>query len=186
MFTVRVEEAAEATMFPTSSIPHAERSFRALVLDGDGASLAKLQAALHERGVTAVTASDGTAGLERLFEELLSLDVLVMDLDLPHRDARAFTRLVREAGNERDLTLVVVATAPDAALRDELDALGVDAVVDRRAGHAAAATAALDAVRARRDAEEIELETWRHAPAAGPIGETSWEAAGFGGMAMVA
>lgn len=163
-----------------------ERQSRALVLDGDGASLAKLQVALHDRGVTAVTASDGVAGLERLFEELLSLDVLIMALDLPHRDARALARLIRSAGNEHGLALVVVADAPSPALRAELHALGVDAVVGRREGAAAAAAAALDAVRARRQVEEIELETWRTAPAVQPLGEITWSTAGLGGMAMVA
>src|SRR5512145_590599 len=81
MFTVRGGSEGEVTMSPTGSNTQIGRPSRALVLDADGAGLTALTAALHERGVTTVTASDGAAGLERLFEELLSLDVLVMALD---------------------------------------------------------------------------------------------------------
>lgn len=173
-------------MFHSDSSSSIARPSRALVLDGDGASLSELAQALHHRGVTAVTATDGVAGLERLFEELLSLDVLVVALDLPQRDARELARLIRREGNEKDLALVVVADAPSAALRDELCALGVDALVPRAGGPRAVAEATVEAVRMRREVEEIELETWRHAPAAGPIGETTWSAIGLGGSAMVA
>jgi len=108
---------------------------------------------------------------------------LVMDLDLPQRDARSIARLIREAGNEQDLAIVVLASAPSPGLRAELRALGVDAVVDRRDGPAVAVAAALEAVAARGAAEEIELETWRYAPATPPLGETSLWSLGGGELA---
>lgn len=174
-------------MFPTPAAHHCDRALRALVLDGDAASLAAMQRAFGDLRVTAITARDGETGVGRLLDELLSLDVLVVDLDLPRRDARALARLIRDAGNEQDLAIVVLAADPSAALRDELDALGVDAVIDRRHGPAAAAVAALEAVENRRATREMELEPWRNAPALTPIGETSFWCLGAGGpMAMVA
>lgn len=156
---------------------------RALVLDPDAAPLAD---ALEARRVATVTAADGEAGLVRLLDELLSLDVLVMALDLPGRDARALARLIRKAGNERDLVLVVVAERPTPELRLELRGLGVDAIVDRADGPQAIASATLDAARRRNETEELVLEAWRHAPASEPLGETTWFALGRGEMAMVA
>ncbi len=154
---------------------------RALVLDADPTSLAR---ALAARAVAARTATDGETGLSTLLDELLSLDVLVMALDLPGRDARALAHLIRKVGNERDLRLVVVARNPSTALRLELRGLGVDAVVDRADGPDAIAAAALDVV-LRQELEELERERWRRAPAAAPLGET-WFTAGRGAMAMVA
>ena len=133
---------------------------RALVLDLDPASLAQ---ALEARRVETVTATDGDAGLVRLLDELLSLDVLVMALDLPGRDARALARLIRKAGNERDLRLVVVALRPSPALRLELRGLGVDAIVDLEDGPEAIAEATLDVV-LRREREEIDPEGRRRPP----------------------
>ncbi|MGB8929865.1 MAG: response regulator [Anaeromyxobacteraceae bacterium] len=164
----------------------AETARRALVLDPDLPALALVQRALAQRQVAAVVAGDGDAGLARLLDELLSLDVLVMALDLPGRDARALARLIRKAGNERDLALVVIADAPTPALRLELRGLGVDAIVDRADGPEAIASAALGAIHRRGEVEEIELEAGRHAPAAEPLGETRWFALDRGDLAMVA
>lgn len=158
---------------------------RALLLDPDYGSLALLKGALEQRRVASLTAADGDTGLALLLEELLALDVLVMALDLPGRDARELARLIRKAGNERDLRIVVVASSPSPALRLELRGLGVDAIVDRADGPEAIAAAALDVV-LRRELAEVERQGWRHAPPAEPLGETTWHVRGAGGVAMVA
>jgi CheY-like chemotaxis protein len=92
--------------------------------------------------VEALSASDGHSGVGLLLDELLHLDVLVVDLDLPGRDGWALIDLVRRAGGERDLAIVVVA-AGAACVRGQLLALGADAVVERTDGPAAAAEAVL-------------------------------------------
>jgi CheY-like chemotaxis protein len=183
MFTVR---AREATMLRTDTTPFSDGNPRALVLHGDEAVRGGLRSALEERRVATLTAADGVTGFERLLDELLSLDVLVMALDLPGRDARTLARLIRKTGNERDLALVVIADSPTPALRLELRGLGIDAIVDHADGPQAITSAVLDVVRRREEAEEIVLEAWRHAPAAEPLGETTWSALGRGEMAMVA
>lgn len=126
-----------------------ERSLRALVLDDDEAALRAARRSLEHAGFDVLAARDGTSGLDLLLGELLHLDVLVADLDLPHRDARSLAHLVRRAGGERDLALVVLVRTATAAERAELLALGVDAVVDRSEGPRAVAAAALAAVAAR-------------------------------------
>lgn len=150
------------------SIP--ERSLRALVLDGDDAALRSLRRALEDLRLDVLCAHDGASGLDLLLEELLSLDVVILDLDLPRRDARALADLVRRAGGERDLAIVVVALGASAAVRAELVAMGVDAVVDRSEGPRAVADAALAAVLSRGSS----CAAAEPAPSAQPAAPSGW------------
>ena len=122
---------------------------RALLLDDDPTVLRLLGAALEARGFEVRAARDADSGLALLLDELLELDVLVADAELPGRDAVSLVHLVRHAGGERDLGLVVLASGAGGGLREQLFALGADAVVDRALGHAAAADAVAE-VAARR------------------------------------
>jgi CheY-like chemotaxis protein len=117
------------------------RNPKALLLDDDTTVLRLLGTDLEARGFDVRAATEGDAGLALLLDELLGLDVLVLDLDLPGRDGWELLRLVRCAGGEKDLGVVVLAADVDRSVREQLLALGADAVVDRRAGHATAATA---------------------------------------------
>jgi CheY-like chemotaxis protein len=117
------------------------RNPKALLLDDDTTVLRLLGTALEARGFELRAATEGEGGLGLLLDELLGLDVLVVDLELPGRDGRDLLRLVRGAGGERDLGVVVLAGDLQGGVRDELLALGADMVVDRRAGHAVAAEA---------------------------------------------
>ncbi|GAO01627.1 hypothetical protein [Anaeromyxobacter sp. PSR-1] len=130
---------------------------RALVLHPDVSMRAELGWALGSRDMASLSAADGASGLALLLEELLALDALVVKLDLPGRDARAFADLVRRAGGEQDLAIVVLASEPSPSLCAELAALGVDAVVDPRLGPDAVADAVFEAVEARRAGAAIEL-----------------------------
>jgi CheY-like chemotaxis protein len=151
------------------------RRLRALVLDGDSAARRAVRRALEASGFEVRCAADGDTGIGVLLDELLALDVLVADAELPGRDARALADLVRRAGGERDLALVVVAGAPAPGLREELLALGVDAVVERRAGGEGVAAAALDAVAARRpDAEDAAVEAPARPARPEPRPAASW------------
>lgn len=124
------------------------RGLSALVLDADAVSLRAVSRALEARSFSVLAAPDGAMGLDLLLDALLSLDAVVIDAALPHRDARAFATLIRRAGGEQDLAIVVVgAGAPE--LRADLLALGVDAVVERTAGADAVAAKVAVAVAAR-------------------------------------
>jgi CheY-like chemotaxis protein len=122
---------------------------RALLLDDDANVLRHLGTALEARGFEVRASKDAESGLELLLDELLELDVLVADAELPGRDAVSLVHLIRHAGGERDLGLVVLAEGERPGLREQLFALGADAVVDRALGHAAAADA-VASVAARR------------------------------------
>ncbi|HEX9400920.1 MAG TPA: response regulator [Anaeromyxobacter sp.] len=151
------------------------RSLRALLLDDHDEALLEVRRALEARCFSVLAARDGTRGVELLLEELLELDVLVVDLDLPHRDARAFADLIRRAGGERDLAVVVLAHDATPELRAELRALGVDALVDRSSGPEAAAEAAVAAVAARTGSGGDSAEHPPMAPEESPAAAAPWE-----------
>jgi CheY-like chemotaxis protein len=136
----------------TARIGLLEARHRVLLLDGDSEERAALRGALAARSCDVVTAGDATNGVRLLLEELLELDVLVIDLHLPHRDARSLAQLVRRDGGEQELAIVVLAADLAPERRAELRALGVDAIVDRRDGAAAAAEVVLRTVAERRSA----------------------------------
>ncbi len=118
-----------------------KRRPRALLLDDDPAVLRLLARALEARGHEVLAAMDAACGLDLLLDSLLDLDVVVIDEDLPGRDAWSLLRLIRGPGGERELPVVVLAGGPDARVRAQLRSLGADAVVDRLEGPAAAAEA---------------------------------------------
>ena len=139
---------------------------RALLLDDDPTALRLLGAALSSRGFDVRAARDGEAGLELLLDELLELDVLVIDRDLPGRGGESLLRLVREAGGETDLAVVVVTGDAGAARR--LLALGADAVVDRAQGPRAVVDAIVAAAPRRAERERLRLDA-AGAPARGTL-----------------
>lgn len=114
---------------------------KALLLDDDPTVLRLLGTELLSRGFEVRAAMDADAGLELLLDELLDLDVLVVDRDLPGRDGASIVRLVREAGGERDLALVLLSDGAGPEDRERLLQLGADAVVNRTEGVRATADA---------------------------------------------
>ena len=71
---------------------------RALLLDDDPTVLRLLATALEARGFDVRAATSAEAGLELLLDELLDLDVLVVDLDLPGREGSAGPEAVANPG----------------------------------------------------------------------------------------
>jgi DNA-binding response OmpR family regulator len=122
---------------------------KALLLHGDGLARQVLRRTLATHGFEVVTAEDGERGLTALLDELLDLDVLVIDADLPIRDGWSLLRLIRSAGGERDLRIVVVGRELDAARCAQLRWLGADAALDVAEGAEAVAAAAEGAASVR-------------------------------------
>jgi DNA-binding response OmpR family regulator len=129
----------------------------ALLLAEDPEALRDLSAALRRRGFEVLTAQDGIRGVEVLLDALFSLDVVVVDHGLPGRGGAALLELVRVAGGERDLAVVLRAAGLSWHEEQRLRALGADDVVSPGVSADAAASAAAEAV-ARRSA-----------PAAAPV-----------------
>src|SRR5512145_3504267 len=113
----------------TTSPTTTNRTPKALLLDDDATVLRLLGTTLEARGFAVRAATEGVGGLALLLDELLDLDVLVLDLELPGRDAWELLHLVRRAGGERDLGVVVLAGPVAPGVREQLLALGADMVV---------------------------------------------------------
>lgn len=137
-----------------------QRRPRALLVDDDPVVLAVLSALLGELGIECVQAKDGRAGLRQLTEDLLSLDLLVTDLNMPDLTGDALVLAVRELGGERDLPIVVASSFLDPSLAEALRVAGANAVVDksRGLGPVAAAVRSLLAARGQLDSAPGELQ----------------------------
>lgn len=107
------------------------RRRRALVVDDDLLARRMLGDALASRGFEVIAAGDGASGLRVLSEELLDLDLLVTDLRMPYFDGERLLRVIREAGGERDLAILVVTSGVDGGLERRLLEAGADAVVEK-------------------------------------------------------
>jgi CheY-like chemotaxis protein len=147
-----------------------DRNPRALLLAEDREALQSLSAAFQRRGFDVLTASDGARGLEVLLDNLLSLDVLVTDLDLPGRDGASLLRLVRVAGGEHELAILLRCDGLSWGDRGVLRTLGADAVVSRGDGADAIAALAGEAIAARAagDARPPVAPPRRHATSPSP------------------
>jgi CheY-like chemotaxis protein len=138
------EDALQAAIAHISA-----RARRALVVDDDALVRRMLAEALTDRGFEVMTAADGNDGLRMVAEELLALDLLVTDVFMPGMDGEAFVKLIRRAGGESDLAIVVVTGKMGDGLERRLELAGADAVLDKALGHELVAQAA-DAVLERK------------------------------------
>jgi CheY-like chemotaxis protein len=143
-----LDEAGEARL--AAAIAHiSARPRRALLVEDDELVRRMLQEALRQRGFEVLTASDGTAGLSTLADELLALDLLITDVRMPGMDGESLIRTIRCAGGESDLAIVVVTGALEPGLEPRLELEGADAVLDKALGPELIAQAA-DAVLERK------------------------------------
>lgn len=93
---------------------------RVLVIDDEAIWRSTLARVLEPMGVDVVLARDGREGLQRLTDLLFELDLVVLDLHMPHLDGRGLLERVRRHGNELGLRLFLFS----AANPEELKALG--------------------------------------------------------------
>jgi DNA-binding response OmpR family regulator len=77
---------------------------RVLVIDDDEAILRLLRLSMASDGLQVATARDGTAGLERLDTD--KFDVIVLDLQMPGMDGRAFYREMLSRGYEAPVVIL--------------------------------------------------------------------------------
>lgn len=130
------------------------RPKRALVVDDDLVVRKMMTKALQERGYEVLTANDGTTGIEIVTEELLSLDLLVTDVNMPNMDGEAFVRTIRQAGGENELAIVVITANLEPGMGPRLQKVGADVVLQKTLGPkviAQAADEALERKRGKRD-----------------------------------
>jgi uncharacterized protein (TIGR02266 family) len=145
-FTLDAE--SEATL--QAAIAHiTARARRVLVVDDDALVRRMLADALADRGFEVITGTDGQDGLRVLSEELLALDLLVTDVQMPEMDGEQLVKMIRRAGGEADLAIVAVSGRMEPGLEPRLEAAGADAVLDKALGPELVAQAA-DAVLERK------------------------------------
>lgn len=74
---------------------------------------------LVEAGYEVVEAADGQEALRRILDELLTLDLLLLDLNMPELDGVQVIDRVRRVGGETELPIVVISGAADDPARAE-------------------------------------------------------------------
>ncbi len=147
---VRFTLDAESDAVLQAAIAHiSARARRALVVDDDALVRRMMADALADRGFEVITATDGQDGLRVLSEELLALDLLLTDVQMPGMDGEQFVQMIRRAGGEADLAIVVVSGKLEPGQEPRLEAAGADAVLDKALGPELVAQAA-DAVLERK------------------------------------
>ncbi len=112
-----------------------------LVVDDDPTSRYVVEHDLLGLGAEVLAAADGATGLQQLTDNLLDLDLLITDLDMPGMDGMALVRMVRADGGEADLPILVVTGWLTPEKRAALHALGA-AVVEKGDGANTIAAAA--------------------------------------------
>jgi uncharacterized protein (TIGR02266 family) len=125
------------------------RPRRALVVDDDALARHMLCDALAARGFEVIIAEDGQAGIHKLMEELLALDLFVTDVVMPGLGGEALIRTIRQAGGEAELAIVAVSSFLEPGTERALERAGADAVLDKALGAELVAQAA-DAVLERK------------------------------------
>jgi CheY-like chemotaxis protein len=122
---------------------------RVLVIDDDELARRILTDALQERGLEVVAEKDALAGLQRLAEEIFTLDLLITDVMMPGVDGEELIRRIRQVGGERDLPILAVTASLEDALTRRLRLAGADAAVSKSLGPAGLADAAEALLRSR-------------------------------------
>jgi DNA-binding response OmpR family regulator len=97
-----------------------ENPLRVLVLDDDPSLIRTIRLALILEGFEIETASDGLEGLD--LAEKFSFDLILLDLQMPKMDGRAFYRELRKRGHATPVIVLSAYGAENA--RNELEANG--------------------------------------------------------------
>jgi CheY-like chemotaxis protein len=90
-----------------------------LVVDDEFGTVEVLVAALEDAGYRVLTAANGRRALERLEEN--KPDLVVSDFMMPLMDGAAMVQAMRANPAFRDIPVIMVSAAPEAALRRHLD-----------------------------------------------------------------
>lgn len=128
----------------TSALEHiAVHRRRALIVDDDSLCRRMMSDTLEAAGFDVFVADNGADGLRSVIDLLLHLDLAITDVHMPGMDGERLVRVIRDAGGERDLTLVAMTGELDAAVHERLMAAGADAVLRKAEGMARVAETAV-------------------------------------------
>src|SRR6185312_5078057 len=90
-----------------------------LVVDDEYGTVEVLVAALEDAGYRVFTAANGRRALERLEEN--KPDLVVSDFMMPLMDGAALVQAMRSNPEYRDIPVIMMSAAPEAALRRRLN-----------------------------------------------------------------
>ena len=90
-----------------------------LVVDDEFGTVEVLVAALEDAGYRVLTAANGHRALERLEEN--KPDLVISDFMMPLMDGAALVTAMRTNPSFRDIPVIMMSAAPEAALRKHLD-----------------------------------------------------------------
>ena len=90
-----------------------------LVVDDEFGTVEVLVAALEDAGYRVLTAANGRRALERLEEN--KPDLVISDFMMPLMDGTALVTAMRTNPSFRDIPVIMMSAAPEAALRKHLD-----------------------------------------------------------------
>jgi signal transduction histidine kinase/CheY-like chemotaxis protein len=96
---------------------------KALIVDDDARSLFALSSILEREGMQVLTASSGMAGLEALRQDP-GIDLILMDLLMPHQDGYQTIRQVRDMAAYRDTPIIGVSARAMKGDREKCIAAG--------------------------------------------------------------
>ncbi|MDP1825433.1 MAG: response regulator [Archangium sp.] len=110
------------TFAPIEALLNAEpvRRPRVLVVDDEAIWRSTLVRVLHALDCDITLAKDGREGLLKLIDGYFELDLVILDLHMPHLDGRGLIDRVRRLGGDAAFKMFLFS----AASRDELQALG--------------------------------------------------------------
>lgn len=144
--------------------PSASRPPRVLLVEDDLALAYALEHELKEIGVDVLVAGDGHAALRLLTDEILTLDLLITDLEMPALDGLGLVQLLRTACGETGLAIMAIADQVSPGVRASFQAQGVG-VISKDAGLGAIAA------EARR---LLEYAGWLAGPSAPTLADEPW------------
>lgn len=139
-----VEQALAAAVAQLAGRPR-----RLLIVDDDALARQILTDVFTQRGFEVRTATDGEAGLRAITDELLALDAVVTDVQMPGLSGEALVSAVRSAGGEGELAVLVVGATIDPELTARLEAAGADRILSKAAGASAVVDAVEEVLRVR-------------------------------------
>lgn len=101
---------------------------RVLLVEDDPVVAYCLEQELALLGAEVLLAGDGQAALRLLTDEILSLDLVVTDLEMPVLDGLELVQRLRTTCGETDLAIVAIADAPSCEVVARLRGLGVGVI----------------------------------------------------------
>jgi CheY-like chemotaxis protein len=107
------------------------RPRRVLVVEDEPSWRQLLERQLRKLGLDVLLASNGREGLVLLMDELLNVDLVILDSNMPEMDGAELVSLVRVTGGETELPMVVVTADEDPVTAPRLMDVGADAVLSK-------------------------------------------------------